>query len=52
MNAFAVVPDSSMLPEESAYFASIGKSFPTDMHPHIHGAIGGVGKVELCADQN
>lgn len=28
MNAFAVISDSGTLPEESAYFASIGKSFP------------------------
>lgn len=28
MNAFAVVSDSGTLPEESAYFASIGKPFP------------------------
>ena len=28
MNAFAVVSDSGTLPEESSYFASIGKPFP------------------------
>lgn len=28
MNAFAVVSDSGTLPEESAFFASIGKAFP------------------------
>ena len=28
LNAFAVVSDSGTLPEESAYFTSIGKSFP------------------------
>lgn len=28
MNAFAVVSDSGTLPEEAAYFASIGKAFP------------------------
>ena len=28
MNAFAVVSDSGTLPEESSFFASIGKSFP------------------------
>ncbi|MBQ9742739.1 MAG: UDP-N-acetylglucosamine 2-epimerase (non-hydrolyzing) [Ruminococcus sp.] len=28
MNAYAVVSDSGTLPEESAYFASIGNSFP------------------------
>ncbi|WP_368284927.1 non-hydrolyzing UDP-N-acetylglucosamine 2-epimerase [Enorma massiliensis] len=28
MNAFAVVSDSGTLPEESSYFASIGRSFP------------------------
>ena len=28
MNAFAVISDSGTLPEEAAYFASIGKAFP------------------------
>ena len=28
MNAFAVISDSGTLPEESSYFASIGRPFP------------------------